>query len=423
MERLTSPPRLMIVSDLDDTMVDRHNDPENLSLLRFNSLWEDAYRHGSLLVFSTGRTLAMYKKLRKERPLLTPDVIITSVGTEIAYGNSMVTDDHWVEIMNNKWNRGIVQEETSNFPELTLQREADQRPNKVSFWIDKSKVEAVSKELHQRLEKRGLDVKFIFSGGKAFDVIPKGGGKGQALAYLLKKLKNEGKLPVNTLVCGDSGNDTELFTIPDVYGVMVSNALEELLEWYEKNAKDNPKIVHASERCAGGIIEAIGRFKLGPNLSPRDVSDFLECKEDNVNPGHEVVKFFLFYERWRRGEVENCEAYTASLKASCHPAGVFVHPSGAEKSLRDTIDEIGKYHGDKRDKKFRVWTDQVFATDTTPGTWIVKLNKWEQTGSEKKCCTTTVKFTSKENEGFVWEHVQQTWSEESEVKDDSNWII
>ena len=28
-----------------------------------------------------------------------------------------------------------------------------------------------------------------------------------------------------------------------------------------------------------------------------------------------------------------------------------------------------------------------------------------------------------ENEGFVWENVQQTWSEESEVKDDSNWII
>ncbi|CAF2056671.1 probable sucrose-phosphatase 1 [Brassica napus] len=423
MERLTSPPRLMIVSDLDDTMVEHRNDNENHSLLRFNSLWEEAYRHDSLLVFSTGRAKTMYKKLRKARPLLTPDVIVTSVGTEISYGKSMVPDENWVEIMNNKWNRGIVEEETRKFPELTLQAETEQMPHKLSFHVDKSKVKEVTKELYQRLEKRGLEIKIIFSGGIALDVLPKGGGKGQALAYLLKKLKTEGKLPLNTLVCGDSGNDTELFTIPNVYGVMVSNAREELLEWYAANGKDNSNIIHACERCAGGIIEAIGHFKLGPKLSPRDVSDFLECKADNVNPGHAVVEFFLFYERWRRGEIENCAAYTKSLKASCDPAGVFVHPSGAEKSLRGTIDELGKYHGDKKDKKFRVWTDQVLATETTHGTWIVKLDKWEQTGNERKCCTTTVKFTSKENEGFVWENVQQTWSEESEVKDDSTWII
>ena len=58
----------------------------------------------------------------------------------------------------------------------------------------------------------------------------------------------------------------------------VSNAREELLEWYAENGKDNSNIIHASERCAGGIIEAIGHFKLGPKLSLRDVSDFLQCK-------------------------------------------------------------------------------------------------------------------------------------------------
>ncbi|CAN8288300.1 unnamed protein product [Cochlearia groenlandica] len=425
MDRFTSPPRLMLISDLDDTMVDHHNDPENLSLLRFNSLWEEAYRHDSLLVFSTGRSLNLYKKLRKEKPLLTPDVVITSVGTEIGYGNSMVVDDVWFEIMNCKWDRGIVEEETKKFPELTLQGECDQRPNKVSFLVDKCKAQDVSKELYTRLEKRGVDVKIIFSGGKALDVLPKGGGKGQALAYLLKKLKTEGKLPVNTLGCGDSGNDTELFTIPNVYGVMVSNAQEELLEWYAENAKEDSNIIHASERCAGGIIQAIGHFKLGPNLSLRDVSDFLEPKADDndVSPSHVVVKFFLFYERWRRGEVENSETYISRLKASCHPSGVFVHPSGSEKSLRDTIDEVRKYHGDKRGKKFRVWTDQVLATETISGTWIVKLDKWEQTGDERRCCKTTIKFTTKVNEGLVWEHVQQTWSEKPELKDDSNWII
>lgn len=87
------------------------------------------------------------------------------------------------------------------------------------------------------------------------------------------------------------------------------------MQWHAQNAKDNPRIIHATERCAAGIIQAIGHFKLGPNTSPRDVADLSSCKLDNFSPGHEVVVFYLLYERWHRAEIEKSDMPIQYLKS------------------------------------------------------------------------------------------------------------
>ncbi|KAM7472670.1 hypothetical protein LguiA_010853 [Lonicera macranthoides] len=426
MDRLIGPPHFMIVSDLDYTMVD-HDDPENLSLLRFDALWEAYYRHDSLLIFSTGRSPTIYKQLRKEKPMLTPDITVMSVGTEITYGASMVPDDEWKQFLNQNWNRDIVVEETAKFPELTLQSETEQRPHKVSFFVEKDKASKVIRALSERLKMPGLDVKIIYSGGVALDVLPQGAGKGEALAYLMKKFELDGKKPTNTLVCGDSGNDAELYTVSDVYGVMVSNAQEELLHWYEDNAKNNPKIIHATERCAAGIIQAIGSFHLGPNISPRDLINFSECKNEVFSPTYEVVKFYLLYERWRRAEVEKSEQSIQKLRSLCHPLSIFVHPSGVEHHLHQSIDAMGRFYGDKQGKEFRVWVDRLSSAQIGSDTWLVKFHKWELAGDDQHCCVTTVLLlSSMETNGsdvLTWMHLHQTWLDRQGPNDQTLWLL
>ncbi|XWS56105.1 hypothetical protein CRYUN_Cryun09bG0057800 [Craigia yunnanensis] len=302
MDRITMAARLMIVSDLDHTMVD-HHDPENMLLLRFNALWESNYLH-------------------------------------------------W-----EKWDKNIVTEETSKFSELTLQAETEQRPHKVSFYVDKTKAQT-------------LDVKIIYSEW-IWIYYHKVWAKDRLFHIYLRSLKLR---ETHLLI---------LLSVVILEMMLNSSAFQMCMESWSAMPKKN---------CCNSMLKM----------------QMLE----STNPGHEVVKFDMFYERWRRGEIDNCETYIASLKASCDPSAIFVFPSGVEKTLHECIHRMKGCHADQKGKQFQVWVDRVLSTPIGSNTWLVKFDRWELSGDEQYCCVTTVKINAKgcgASDGYDWVNVQQKW--------------
>eukprot|EP00246_Nothoceros_aenigmaticus_P001273 TRINITY_DN11759_c0_g1_i1.p1 TRINITY_DN11759_c0_g1~~TRINITY_DN11759_c0_g1_i1.p1 ORF type:complete len:423 (-),score=57.13 TRINITY_DN11759_c0_g1_i1:301-1569(-) len=395
---VSSGPRLMIVSDLDNTMVDHHDD-QNVSLLRFNALWQADYNFDCTLVFSTGRSPTLYQELRKEKPLATPHIAIMSVGTEIMYGDTMTPDCDWERELNEGWDRNVVVEEAMRFPKLVFQADTEQRPHKVSFSCTKADAQDVIAALSERLGARGLDVKLIYSGGTDLDVLPQGAGKGQALAYLLRKLKSQGGTPRITLVCGDSGNDAELFSVADVHGVIVGNAQEELLQWHAENAKDNAKVFLATERCAAGILQALKHFQVEPNVSPRDIS--LLSNPFHLEPGspaapaHTIVEKLVVHEQYLRGEIENSQLVSNFLTSVQANSAEMVSGQGLRYSGEDALKKLTSSYGCFIGTNYRMWVDRLRATQLGDKAWVVTFDRWQRNGTELSCLVSTAVLQAK----------------------------
>jgi hydroxymethylpyrimidine pyrophosphatase-like HAD family hydrolase len=89
----------------------------------------------------------------------------------------------------------------------------------------------------------------VYSSSRDLDILPKYANKGNALEWLLKHLQISG---FETLVAGDSGNDSAMFLIPGVRGIVVENAQPELVE-----ATLGLPCYRAQSICADGVLEGL----------------------------------------------------------------------------------------------------------------------------------------------------------------------
>jgi len=243
--------KFLFVTDLDNTLVGDDQALEELN----QKLKQHRQEYDTKIVYTTGRSLTLYQELTEEKNLLTPDALVTAVGTEIYYHVGDDPDPIWSEQMTLSWDREIVINIASHFADLTPQPETEQRPFKVSYFLAEVVAADVLFELEDLLQKQGLKVKLIYSGSKDLDIIPRRGNKGAAMQFLRQ---NWGIEATKTVACGDSGNDIALFSVDQERGIIVGNALPELLRWCEIYPAEYRYL--AKSHYAAGILEGLYYF-------------------------------------------------------------------------------------------------------------------------------------------------------------------
>jgi sucrose-phosphate synthase len=238
-----------LISDIDNTLL---GDKRALKLL---TGWLQSHRSKLAFGIATGRSIESAIAILKKNKVKIPDILITSVGSEIHYGKKLVPDLGWAAHIRYLWRKDSLAEALLKFPGLKLQAPENQREFKLSY-IAKPESMPPLNEIYEYLHELKLHAQLIYSHEEFLDVLPIRASKGHAIRYLAYKWG----LPLeNFLVAGDSGNDTEML-VGDTRAIVVGNHSPELAV-----LRDQQHIYFADGYYAAGIIEGLNYY--GMNIS------------------------------------------------------------------------------------------------------------------------------------------------------------
>ena len=234
-----------IVTDIDYTLIG-----DDKYLEEFVQLLDDSH-HNIGFAVATGRTMDSAFDILKKQKVPYPDIIISSVGSEIYYNDNgkLIYSKGWDAHINNQWNRERIQSLLAKFDFLQYQSEDTQRKYKLSYYT--SDVPEQLKTVNDVLIQNKIRANIIFSHGQYLDILPYRASKGKAIRYLAYRWN----IPYeNILVAGDSGNDREMLK-GELLGVVVANYSEEL-----ESLRGQKRIYFSEKEYAGGIIDGIKHY-------------------------------------------------------------------------------------------------------------------------------------------------------------------
>jgi sucrose-6-phosphatase len=211
----------LMVFDIDETLIDNTSGNND-----FYQRWMNIrFKEIPLLCYNSGRLPDDLQQLIKSNLLPKPDFFIAGVGTCIYDYRKGVTIKEFSQVLDEGWNLNKVQEVMESLGNLVSKQPEHFQNDFKSSWFYDNATEDDLLSIKKRLKKADLEVNVVYSSSRHLDILPKWANKGNSLEWLMDYLDITAE---ETIVAGDSGNDSAMFKIPYINGIVVGNAQPEL---------------------------------------------------------------------------------------------------------------------------------------------------------------------------------------------------
>ncbi len=234
-----------LIADLDQTLV---GDEDSLARL---SAMIRAGRKTAAFGIATGRPLDSALRVIRRHGIPAPDILITALGSEIHYGQELLSDDWWSRHIDYQWNPRAVHRILDKIDGLIPQTRDQQGPFKVSYFYDAAQAPSFE-ELQTLFYQAEMSVNLSLSFGQFLDILPNRASKGMALRYAAHQMD----IALNRiLVAGGSGSDADMMRGNTMAVIVADRHDDELTE-----LADLDRVFLPRGKYAAGILEAIDTF-------------------------------------------------------------------------------------------------------------------------------------------------------------------
>ncbi|CAM3061206.1 HAD-IIB family hydrolase [Rariglobus hedericola] len=276
----------LFCSDIDNTLLGNSE-----SARRFATAWKSlSAEKRPLLVYNSGRLVADMQQLVADGKLPAPDYYIGGVGTRIQQTRAKKSMEEFSAHIRHGWDLSRAIEIVARTPGIRPQPADFQEEFKSSWYLDSATPETL-RSIDQHLSAAGIEACIVYSSNRDLDILPRRATKGGALQWLAGHLA----IPLaQVAVAGDTGNDSSMFRLPGIKGIIVENALPELFEATVDVPAYCSRLV-----MADGVLDGLRHY---------GVIAELPSSQTTPQPGHETTPGFrMLFTGTRLGSLDNSE--------------------------------------------------------------------------------------------------------------------